>query len=88
MCKTIFVTGNAVVMYSGCFLSQRAQKKKRLYINQWYEGEEAIYIPTCIYTNFKDKEVRVVGMLYSINQQNKLLSTFLIKYLDYLIKRM
>ena len=33
-------------------LELEGTENKRLHINQWYEGEEAIYTPTAIYTNF------------------------------------
>ena len=73
MCRHIFVSGKAVVFDSGFCVDKGLTdlKSKGVYaeylIKKWYYCPKGVP-GHLIDTNFKDKEVRVVGMLYSINQ--------------------
>ena len=73
MCKTIFVIGNAVVLYSGFSLIKDVTnlEAKGVYVGYLFKkrGYWLKEVPEdLIDTHFKDKEVRDDGMIDSIIQ--------------------
>ena len=93
MCRTIFGSWEAVVLDSGFCVSKDITEleTKGVYagalIKKWSYCRKLV-LWYLIDTHFEDKEVGDVGMIDSINQDNKLFGIFCIKYPNYVINIM